>query len=197
MRKTLSFAAAVMTFAAYSLPAVAEAPAGEQFRTPTLAGWQTQQPVKQGNITMVTMIPPGATPQDATEAVRVMREEGSKHTPKEFVDEAIATNRKNCEGLQVGPIDEAPINGYKAASIRLACTKSAHNGKSGLLGITAIAGKDALHVQQLIWFGPAVGANQAVPVPNDTIKAWDVMMGNTFLCDSRDAKHPCAKEGKK
>jgi hypothetical protein len=88
-------------------------------------------------------------------------------------------------------VDETPVNGYKAASIQFTCTKSHRNGKSGVMFVVAIAGRDALHVVSRVWLGPPVAANQLVPIPDTTLSEWAAFIRTITLCDSRDAQHPC------
>ncbi len=156
--------------------------------------WKPQPAVAQGPMTVVQLLPPNASPQAFDEAIVVQRIDGSKESPKALVSAQIDGSRKNCEGLQVGPLDEAAINGYKAATVRFACTKSTRTGKSGLMMVVAVAGKDAVHVIQRMWLGAPVGANEPVPVPDTVIAAWDVFAAGVTVCDTRDPKHPCPSD---
>ena len=195
MRKTCLFAAAVVVVAAspaLTRPALAQsAPAGESFIISPPQGWVPQPPLHEGNVTVRRLLPPGSTSGQITEAINVERYEQSTQTPKQFVGALVAASRKNCQGLQVGPLDEHPINGYKAASLRFACTKSSRTGKSGLMMVIAVAGKDSLHVVQRMWLGQPVGANDPVPVPDTVIGSWDAFAARVTLCDAGDSKHPC------
>lgn len=188
MRKTLISAAAALVLAA---PAVAQTPTGEHLIAKYPAGWQTLPPVKQDNLTVVRMLPPGATPQQFDEAINVERYDGLKIAPRSFALDMVEKSRKTCEGVQVSPVDETPVNGYKAAALRFHCTKSSRSGKSGLMMVTAIAGKDALFVVQRMWLGPPVAPDKAVPVPDATIGAWDAFAVTITLCNDSDATHRC------
>jgi hypothetical protein len=190
MRKTSLFAVALL--AAAAMPALAQTPSpGESFIIFPPQGWVPQPPIHEGNAVVRRLLPPGVDPAQVSEAINVERYDQATQTPKQFVGALVDASRKSCEGLQVGPLDEKPINGYKAASLRFACTKSSRTGKSGLMMVIAVAGKDALHVVQRMWLGQPVGANDPVPVPDAVIGAWDAFAARVTLCDAGDAKHPC------
>jgi hypothetical protein len=199
MLKMLPLAAAALLVLAVPASAqTAGAPSaaeGEHLIAHYPAGWQPLPANRQINLTVVQLLPPGEDPQNYTESVVVQRHDGERQSPKDYVGSVVQTSRANCEGTVVSPINEAMVNGYKAAEVRFACTKSSRTGKSGLMMIKAIAGRDALHVVQRVWRGAAVGATQPVPVPDATIAAWDAFDATIVLCDTRDPKHPCPKTG--
>ncbi len=191
MRKTSLFAAALLVAIAFSpLPARA-AEEGEHLIAHYPKEWLALPVNRQGNLTVVQLLPAGQSPQDYVESIIVQRREGDRQAPKELAMGIVEGSRAHCEGVVVSPVDQRPVNGYPAAEVRFACTKSSRNGKSGLMEVKAIAGTDALHVIQRVWFGPPVGANQPVPVPETTITAWDAFDNTVILCDAHDRKHPC------
>jgi hypothetical protein len=153
--------------------------------------WLRSTPERQDSTISVRLLPPGATPQNYTEEIDIQRHEGSLEPPRDFINATIVAGQKACEGLQVTPIDERPINGYKAANMRLACTRSQRSGKSGVMMVIAIAGREALHVVQRIWLGPPVGPAQVVPIPDSVVRDWDAFAASVTLCDIKDSTHPC------
>ena len=195
MRKILSLAAFALLIS--SLPVLAQSGAAqpgaeaEHLIAQYPAGWQALPVNRQSNLTVVQLLPPGEDSQNYTESVVVQRQDGEKRNPKDMIGSVIQTSRANCEGIVVSPITEIPVNGYHAAEVRFACTKSTRTGKSGLMMIKAISGKDALHVIQRVWRGAPVTSSQPVPVPESTIAAWDAFDATIVLCDPRDAAHPC------
>ncbi|MDA8230628.1 MAG: hypothetical protein M0006_04735 [Magnetospirillum sp.] len=187
MRKILFLAALALAAAGRDHPALA----GEEMLIFPPADWQRLPMLTQQNVTVARMLPPGATPQHYDEAINVERYDGFSNPPKDFALSAVQEVRKNCEGVQVSPVDETPINNYPAAALRVACTRGRHTGRSGLMMVIAVAGKHALYVAKRIWFGPPVAANQAVLVPQDTLAAWDAFAATVTLCDPDDSTHPC------
>ncbi|HIJ63525.1 MAG TPA: hypothetical protein HPQ04_12600 [Rhodospirillaceae bacterium] len=167
--------------------------APEHLIVPPPKDWVPLPINKQANLTVVQMLPAGESPQAFHESIVVQRQDGEKKTPKDYVLSVVAGSKANCEGIITSPISERPVNGYKAAEVRFACTKSSRTGKSGLMMVKAIAGNDALHVVQRIWLGAPVAPNQPVPVPDAVIDAWDAFDAFIVLCDSRDSKHACPK----
>ena len=194
MRKTLLFAAATLALAGAASPAPAQtAPEGEHLIARYPKGWEALPINRQGNLTVVQLLPPGQSPRDYVESIIVQRREGDAQSPRDLVMGIVQGSRGHCEGVVVSPVDEVPVNGYHAAEVRFACTKSSRNGKSGLMEIKAIGGKTAMHVIQRVWFGAPVGANQPVPVPEATINAWDAFDRTVTVCDAADPEHPCPK----
>jgi len=191
MRTLYRFAAGLL-LAFVALPALAQS-APEHLIVPPPQGWVALPLNKQGNLTVVQMLPGGATPQDYQESIIIQRQDGEKKAPKDFVLGVVEGSKAHCESIVTSPVEERPVNGYKAAEIRFACSKSSRTGKSGLMMVKAISGKDALHVVQRVWLGAPVPPNQAVPVPDAIIEAWDAFDAFVVLCDSRDAKHSCPK----
>ena len=199
MRNIVSLAAFALLISA--LPAWAQSAApqpgaeAEHLIAQYPPGWQALPVNRQSNLTVVQLLPPGEDSQNYTESVVVQRQDGEKRTPKDMIGSIIQTSRANCEGIVVGQIHENAINGYRAADVRFACTKSTRTGKSGLMMVKAISGKDALHVIQRIWRGTPVSPTQPIPVPESTIALWDAFEATIVLCDPRDSKHPCPTRG--
>lgn len=192
MRKMPLFAAALLATAAAASPAPAQtAPEGEHLIAHYPKDWQALPINRKGSLTVVQLLPAGQLPQDYVESIIVQRREGDRQSPKDLAMGIVSGSRSHCDGVVVSPVDETPINGYPAAEVRFACTKSSRNGKSGVMEIKAIAGKDAMHVIQRVWFGPPVGSNQPVPVPETTISAWDAFDHTVTVCDPTDPAHPC------
>jgi len=191
MRTPLRFLVAGMLVLGSSGAFAQSAPA--HLIVPPPKDWVALPITKQGNLTVVQMLPAGESPQDFRESIVVQRQDGEKKTPKDYVMSVVNGSKAHCEGIITSPISERPVNGYKAAEVRFACTKSSRTGKSGLMMVKAIAGNDALHVVQRIWLGAPVAPNQPVPVPDTVIDSWDAFDAFVVLCDSRDAKHGCPK----
>lgn len=193
MRKTSLLTALLL--AAALLPAPARsAPEGEHLIAHYPKDWQALPINRQGNLTVVQLLPDGQSPKDYVESIIVQRRDHDRQAPKELAMGIVTASRAHCDGVMVSPVDEAPVNGYAAAEVRFACTRSSRNGKSGLMEVKVIAGNDALHVIQRVWFGPPVGATQPVPVPESTISAWDAFDRTVVLCDPADPKHPCPRD---
>lgn len=190
MRTALAFATLAVTALTLAI-SVSPARAGEEPFIVPPEGWQPLPLVKERNLTVARMLPPGATSEHFDEAINVERYDEYARSPKEYVLGAVEKLKQSCEGVQVSPVDDKPINNYQAASLRIACTKSIRTGHSGLMMITAIAGKHALYVTKRIWFGPPVAPNEAVPVPQQMVAAWDAFAGTINLCDTGDSNHPC------
>ena len=171
-------------------PSRAEAPP-EHVMARYPAQWVAQPIMRQDKLTVQQILPPGQTSKDYTDAVILERYEEDHQAPKEHVMSRAEASRRSCDGVLSSTVDESPVNGYKAASIQFTCTKSHRNGKSGVMFVVAIAGRDALHVVSRVWLGPAVPANQLVPIPNTTLAEWAAFVRTITLCDSRDAQHPC------
>ena len=194
MRTLLRFSAAAIVIGAVLISSDGFAQsAPEHLIVPPPKDWVPLPINHQANLTVLQMLPAGQSPQDYQESIVIQRQEGEKKTPKDFVLGVVQGSKSHCEGIVSSPVDERPVNGYKAAEVRFACTKSSRTGKSGLMMVKAIAGKDALHVVQRIWLGAPVTPSQPVPVPDATIEAWDAFDAMIVLCDSRDAKHGCPK----
>ena len=155
------------------------------------AQWVAQPPMRQDKLTVVRLLPPGQAAEDYSEAVILEHYEDEHQAPKDYVMSRAEASRRSCDGLMSSTVDETPINGYKAASIQFTCTKSHRNGKSGVMMVIAIAGRDALHVISRVWVGQAVAANQIVPVPDTVIAEWLAFAKTVTLCDTRDVQHPC------
>ena len=154
-------------------------------------GWYTLPATYQGNVTTAQLLPPGGSPQDYSESIVVQRQDGEKKPPKDYVQSVVDGSRANCEGIVSSPVDEHPNNGYKAAEVRFACNRSSRTGKSGLMMVKAIAGRDALHVVQRVWLGPPVDVGQPIPVPLAVVSAWDSFDRSVSVCDSRELAHSC------
>ncbi|MBI5165550.1 MAG: hypothetical protein HY985_16805 [Magnetospirillum sp.] len=194
MRKIVSQVAAAALAAFIPAAAMAQGkPSDEKLLSNPPAGWQTYPADVKGATVTAMMLPPGATPDNWSEAISIQRTEGKGPSPKEFITAAVEQSKASCEGLQVGPPDARPINGYEAGSVRIACTKGVQSGKSGLKMVKAIRGKNALYVVQRMWKGAPVAANQALPVPQSVLNDWNFYEGTVVLCDAGDAKHPCPK----
>ena len=155
------------------------------------AQWVAQAPVRQDKLTVLQMLPAGQSPQDYMESIILERYDEEHQAPKEYVTSRAEASRRSCDGMLSSTVDESPINGYKAASIQFTCTKSHRNGKSGVMFVIAIAGRDALHVVSRVWIGPPVPANQMVPIPDTTLAEWAAFVRTITLCDTRDVQHPC------
>lgn len=191
-------ALAPVTFAlllALALPAGAQSPPseGERLLITPPQGWQATPSATQGTMVSSRMFPPGQTPETWTEAISVQRHNDRAAKAKDFVQGMVQTSRKSCEGVQVGNLEETPINGYPAASVRVACTKGKQTGQSGLMMVTAIRGREAMFVVQRMWKGPPVTPNQAVPVPTAVLIDFTSFAKTITVCDNRTPDHPCAK----
>lgn len=176
---------------AFCGPALAQTVPPEHVLARYPAQWVAQPPVRQDKLTVVQLLPPGQTPQDYIESIIIERYEEEHQAPKDFVLTRVSASRKSCDGLFASDVDETPINGYKAASVQFTCTKSRRNNKSGLIMVTVMAGRDALHVVSRVWVGPPVASNELVPVPGSTISEWKAFARTVWLCDTRDVQHPC------
>jgi hypothetical protein len=161
------------------------------------ADWVAQPPVRQEQLTVIRLLPPGQTAQDFSQAITVERYESEHRSPKDFVLSRAEASRGTCDGMLAGEVVEGVINGYKAASLRFTCTRSQRNNKSGAVSLTAIAGRDALHVISWFWLGAPVAANQLVPVPPQTVAQWDAFTKTILVCDTRDSTHPCPTQSHK
>lgn len=185
--------AAALLAAVCAAPALAQsANPGEQLIAPYPSSWQ-RFPLdsKNPNVQMIRLLPPGETPDQFSEAIVVERFIGSQQTAKDFVGTMLDLGKKTCEGFLAAPATETVINGYHAEVARYGCTKGAHTGKSGVIMVLAVNGRDALHVIQSMWLGQPVAATQPIPIPDDVIRRWDVFASHVVLCDTRDPKHPC------
>lgn len=196
MRKTTLFIAAalaVATPATFAQTAFAQtAPAGEQLIAHYPQGWQPNPlPTPDPNVKMTRLLPPNESPQNFSEAIVVERYANAKQSAKDFVATVIDLGKKGCDGFLGSPPTERTVNGYKAVSARFGCTKGARTGKSGVIMVIAINGKDALQVIQSMWLGAPVAANQPIPIPEEVIRRWDSFEQSVVLCDTRDSKHPC------
>jgi len=174
-----------------SLPAWAQNTPPEHVLARYPAQWVAQAPVRQDKLTVLQMLPPGQTPQDYTESIILERYDEEHQAPKEYVTSRAEASRRACDGMLSSTVDESPVNAYKAASIQFTCTKSHRNGKSGVMFVIALAGRDALHVISRVWTGPPVAANQMVPIPDTTLAEWAAFVKTITLCDTRDVQHPC------
>ena len=172
-------------------PAAAQTAPPERAEARYPAQWIAQPPVHQDNVTVVRLLPPGQSPQSFSEAVMIERYEAEHRPPKEHVLSRAEATRRSCDGVLVSAVDETPVNGYKAASVRFTCTRSQRNGMSGAMLVTAVEGRDALHVISRLWIGPPVASNQLVPVPKQTVDEWDAFQRTITVCDIRDSRHPC------
>ncbi len=158
------------------------------------ANWVAQAPVHQDQLTVVRLLPPGQTPQDFNQAITVERYETVHQSPKDFLLSRADSSRSTCDGMLVGDVTESMINGYKSASLRFTCTRSHRNNKSGAVSLTAVAGRDALHVISWYWLGDPVAANQLVPIPPQTVTQWDAFAKTITVCNVNDSRHPCPNQ---
>lgn len=155
------------------------------------ANWVAQPPVHKEQLTVVRLLPPGQSPQDFTQAITIERYEAMHQSPKEFLLSRADSSRSTCDGMLAGDVVEGTVNGYKSASLRFTCTRSHRNNKSGAVSLTAVAGRDALHVISWYWLGDPVSANQIVPVPAQTVSEWDAFAKTIIVCNINDSSHPC------
>lgn len=192
MTKILSLAIALLVLCG---PVRADTVPPEHIIARYPAQWVAQAPVSEGKLSVQRFLPSGQTPKDYNQAIIVERYVEEHQAPKEHVLSRAEASRRSCDGVLSSAVDETPINGYKAASIQFSCTKSHRNGKSGVMLVIAIAGRDALHVISLVWLGPPVAVNQLAPIPDHTVAEWSAFAQTITLCDSRDNKHPCPYNG--
>lgn len=176
----------------------AQTSAGEQAQIPPeRAGahyppdWVAEPPVHQDSLTVIRLLPPGETALNFTQAITIERYEAEHRSPKDFVLSRAEASRPTCDGMLVSEVKEGLVNGYKAASVRFTCTRSQRNNKSGAVALTAVAGRDALHVLSWYWLGQPVAANQLVPVPPQIVQQWDAFERSIIVCDTRFVEHPC------
>lgn len=155
------------------------------------ADWVAQPPVHQDSLTVIRLLPPGQTALDFTQAITIERYEAEHRSPKDFVLSRAEASRPTCDGMLISEVKEGLVNGYKAASLRFTCTHSQRNNKSGAVAVTAVAGRDALHVLSWYWLGAPVAANQLVPVPPQIVQQWDAFEHSIIVCDTRYVEHPC------
>lgn len=165
---------------------------GERLLVNPPPGWTASPLTTKGPVRASQLFPAGQSAKDYVEKIILMRDASpGAPAPKQFVNQLVQAAKNGCDGTQIGNLDENPVNGYVAADIRLACTKGRQTGKSGLMLIAAIRGKDALYTVQRMWLGPPVAPNQAVPVPNQVLAEWSVFTRSITVCDPRSAEHPC------
>ncbi len=159
-------------------------------------GWHMLAGPHEGNVSVTRIVPDGDNPATATQIINIERYEGQSPSPKAFVENIVAGNRRNCDGVRVSSIDTHSINNYPTAALSFTCTRSRRTGRSGLMMIIAIRGRDALHVVEFTWMGQAVQPNQPVPVPRSVIAQWNAFARSVTLCDIRDpGDHPCPATG--
>ncbi len=175
-----------------AVPAGAQtSPPAEHVMARYPAQWVAQPIMRQDRLTAQQILPPGQTSQEYSDAIILERYDEEHQAPKDYVASRAEASRRSCDGMLSSQVDETPVNGYKAASIQFTCTKSHRNGKSGVMFVVAIAGRDALHIVSRVWLGQAVAANQLVPIPPSTLAEWAAFVRTITLCDSRDNLHPC------
>lgn len=194
----LKIVATVILTTVAALPAAAQQPpAGEPTEHLLVnppPGWTAQPVTAKGPVRASQLFPAGQSANDYVEKIILMRDANpGAPPPKQFVSGLVQAAKNGCEGTQIGDLDETPINGYAAAGVRLACTKGRQTGKSGLMLIAAIRGKDALYTVQRMWLGAPVAPHQTVPVPPAVLAEWAAFTRLITLCDPRTPEHPCPK----
>lgn len=172
-------------------PSTSDLSGNERLLMATPPGWQpgATQRTEKGVTSMV--YPPGQKPDNWSDMLVVQVFPGHQGSPRQYVEMVIETSRSTCEAIGPSPVTERSLNGYPAAALTVSCTRGLRTGKGGLVMVQAIRGREALYVVQRLWQGPAFARNDAVPVPQETLKEWGAFARTVGLCDMTNPKNPC------
>jgi hypothetical protein len=190
----------ILTALTLAMPAAAQSqsqPAQPQGRERLLRaipeGWQAKgtQKSPKGATTMV--FPPGQGADRWSEMVIVQVVEDPQAAPDAYVAQVVEASRNSCEAIGPSPVTEKSVNGYPTAALTVSCTKGRHSGMGGLVMVMAIRGREALYVVERLWQGAAFARNEAVPIPQETLKDWGAYTKSVYLCDIGDTRHPCSR----
>ncbi len=175
--------------------AAAQQPSGEQLFVLPPQGWKIGFHDRQGNVEVTEVLPPDQTVQEWTEmlAVQVVIGKGQK-MPQEVLKEQMSDIQKDCTDVGAGAVSLGVENGYDTAIRAIACTrlKKWPKGELGLYKV--LRGRDRLYIVSRSWRGEPFEKSQ-LPLPPETTQAWLAFMQQVVLCDTRDPKRPCPKEG--
>lgn len=151
------------------------------------ADWDTITNGRDGDLSMVEMVPKGETGDEWTRMITIQTFHNLGGTsPKLFVEKLSEAVKKQLDGpMHTKPLDFANDSEYPTAGVLWFLGKVKSSGKGEITLIRAIQGQDALYVVQKAWRQPAFTSVDQVTLPKEEIQGGIVFLQQVKVVDGR------------
>jgi hypothetical protein len=152
-------------------------------------GYKVDFRIKQGNMTMVEMVPKSETVKNWSEMVTTQIFMGLKNTMPETFQSSMQTMwSDSCQNAQFASIAQGVENSYPFSIWIQSCPYNVSTGKQEITLFKAIKGNDNFYlVQKAFKFAPS----------QEQVTNWIHYFHSVKVCDTRIVNNQCKKVNKK